>query len=579
MSLTKTTYSMIAGAPANVLDFGADPTGATDSSAAFQAALDAAKGANGTGVGRSVFRIYVPSIENGFFRIENTLIIDGTHGLVIYGDGALTQRNNQNATIRWYGAGGEPIFNVRGQTGTPSNPNFMITFRDLTMNGYQSSDISYTTSLPSNYALAGIYIGALDGNPDDTLLRGAIIENCMISNCRFGIYSGSPTGLNTDHAIVDIKDCNLFNHTQAGIWWGTGNAIATVSNCSIDGCGWTNDQTNASDVYATSRGANIYLDSGSMDIYNYVGSGAGSSKPKSADIYQQSGRISIINSWSDTHGLFFQQSSASQIAGTQYQVAQITGIRHWEGSMTGVNTPDSVDVSAPGTSIVSCSFYGNVRLTSGLGGRPICMGINFGRAGATFVGTGVETQRSLIHHGNKGNFAQSFYGGFNAGRDQFNTVDTGPTHFVMKGDNPGIMEVANGGPAGTNMVWLSQTADANGPQAIWYTNCYYEVAAGGWVPLQNDKACWLLTYGGTNGFRLQVADPNGVSTALSFVDVGGWLSAPQSGNRDEVTLQPPQLAADPAFSSGDYWKGTIYYNTATNKLRLNTGGSTWVDLN
>jgi hypothetical protein len=41
MALTKVSYSMIAGAPANVVDFGADPTGIVDSSAAIQAAIDA----------------------------------------------------------------------------------------------------------------------------------------------------------------------------------------------------------------------------------------------------------------------------------------------------------------------------------------------------------------------------------------------------------------------------------------------------------------------------------------------------------------------------------------------------------
>jgi hypothetical protein len=41
MSLTKVTYSMINGAWLNVLDFGADPTGTVDSTAAIQSALDA----------------------------------------------------------------------------------------------------------------------------------------------------------------------------------------------------------------------------------------------------------------------------------------------------------------------------------------------------------------------------------------------------------------------------------------------------------------------------------------------------------------------------------------------------------
>lgn len=40
MSLTKATYSLIKGAPANVLDFGADASGTSDSAPAFQAALD-----------------------------------------------------------------------------------------------------------------------------------------------------------------------------------------------------------------------------------------------------------------------------------------------------------------------------------------------------------------------------------------------------------------------------------------------------------------------------------------------------------------------------------------------------------
>lgn len=39
MSLTKVSYSMIEGTPANVLDYGADPTGVADSTSAFTAAL------------------------------------------------------------------------------------------------------------------------------------------------------------------------------------------------------------------------------------------------------------------------------------------------------------------------------------------------------------------------------------------------------------------------------------------------------------------------------------------------------------------------------------------------------------
>lgn len=69
MSLTKVSYSMIQGAPANVLDYGADPTGVTECSAAFQAAIAAAS------------HVYVPK---GTYRVNPINLKDN---LIISGDG------------------------------------------------------------------------------------------------------------------------------------------------------------------------------------------------------------------------------------------------------------------------------------------------------------------------------------------------------------------------------------------------------------------------------------------------------------------------------------------------------------
>lgn len=81
MSLTKVTYSMIAGQYVNALDFGADPTGTSDSYAALQAAIDAAQGRI----------VYVPA---GTYKVTDTLAYDASAtfgftspGLKIVGDG------------------------------------------------------------------------------------------------------------------------------------------------------------------------------------------------------------------------------------------------------------------------------------------------------------------------------------------------------------------------------------------------------------------------------------------------------------------------------------------------------------
>lgn len=76
MSLTKATYSMIEGAPANVLDFGAVGDGTTDDTAAFLAALTASP------------NVYVPEgtycVDAG--NSSGCLITSGT-GYNVFGDG------------------------------------------------------------------------------------------------------------------------------------------------------------------------------------------------------------------------------------------------------------------------------------------------------------------------------------------------------------------------------------------------------------------------------------------------------------------------------------------------------------
>ena len=77
MSLTKVSYSMITGAEVNVLDYGADPTGLTDSRAAIQAAIDFAAANNG-GI------VFVPS---GSYVCSSGLILK--RGVNLVGEGTV----------------------------------------------------------------------------------------------------------------------------------------------------------------------------------------------------------------------------------------------------------------------------------------------------------------------------------------------------------------------------------------------------------------------------------------------------------------------------------------------------------
>jgi hypothetical protein len=76
MALTKATYSLINGAPINVLDYGADNTGAVDSTAEIQAALDAAAADP-----LAIKAVFIPS---GAYKVGKLVLPVGSH---VYGEG------------------------------------------------------------------------------------------------------------------------------------------------------------------------------------------------------------------------------------------------------------------------------------------------------------------------------------------------------------------------------------------------------------------------------------------------------------------------------------------------------------
>lgn len=80
MSLTKVIYSMIDGAPVNILDFGADPTGTDDSTAAIQNAINATS---------TPLAVYFPA---GVYKVTSTITVDRDR-IMLYGDGVASRIN------------------------------------------------------------------------------------------------------------------------------------------------------------------------------------------------------------------------------------------------------------------------------------------------------------------------------------------------------------------------------------------------------------------------------------------------------------------------------------------------------
>jgi len=132
MSLTKVSYSMIAGAPVNVLDYGASPSasGAANLSA-IQAAIDSLPNTGGS--------VYIPA---GNYTVDGTITFP-TNNIILFGDGGVgyeaivdkgTTLNFTNATIGFDLTSDSPT----GTFGSEIN-NLLIYGNSVLLTGVKSS--------------------------------------------------------------------------------------------------------------------------------------------------------------------------------------------------------------------------------------------------------------------------------------------------------------------------------------------------------------------------------------------------------------------------------------------------------
>lgn len=211
MALTKATYSMIDGAPVNVLDYGAIGDGVADDTAAFEAARDAA------GVGQSVY------VSPGVYIVDTcTLSVE-----------------DQN----WILAKGAEIRSINGATADA----FVITADGVKISG---SGVFYNGGLASGVTYHCIKVDGADN---------VIIEGVTVGGAKgpcIGVYDANNT---------IIRGVNFYDTWYAGVF--AQPRTKNVSGIKISDCTILNTVSVGTDYR---YGFNVHDDAGSVYTYSDV---------------------------------------------------------------------------------------------------------------------------------------------------------------------------------------------------------------------------------------------------------------------------------------------------------------------
>lgn len=172
MALTKTTYAMLSGGPANVLDFGADPTGVADSTTAFANAIAASKHVY---IPAGTYLVDTVAVTGNGYRIEgastvNTIIKARTstttklfdvHGVSGYAKDSLFKNFTLDMTN---------MTNANTRYGLYLQYAFNLTFEQIAVIGYGSSNFTMYT---------------------DSTGTGGGVYTTVFTNCDLGSVSGT----------------------------------------------------------------------------------------------------------------------------------------------------------------------------------------------------------------------------------------------------------------------------------------------------------------------------------------------------------------------------------------------------
>jgi hypothetical protein len=160
MALTKVSYAMVSGSPVNVIDYGADPTGAVDSTAAIRAAVDAL-------TNNAV--LYFPPGEYVVNRNGNDVLMDlsNLQNITVVGDSAVISCSHVLSTGAFIYV---KLYNSKN-----------ITFHGI--------NFDYEVTNIVNPAGGGVLVLGQQG-----VSAATICENIAFYNCKFRLENVAPVG-------------------------------------------------------------------------------------------------------------------------------------------------------------------------------------------------------------------------------------------------------------------------------------------------------------------------------------------------------------------------------------------------
>lgn len=184
MPLTKTTYSMIAGAATNVIDYGATGDGVTDDTAAVQAALN---------VGGAVYFPAGTYLVKDATDVADAVVLAPVSNSLIFGEGDSTIiKLGPHTTIK------HNIFRLDNKLN--------VTICDLKLDGNKTQQTGTFGGFPDEYSHA---IRIVDGSQNIT------VENCTIVDAKGdGVYIGYEASPSAVTARTYINNNLLYGNSR-----------------------------------------------------------------------------------------------------------------------------------------------------------------------------------------------------------------------------------------------------------------------------------------------------------------------------------------------------------------------------